>query len=155
MSTSISESSSPLLKNTTTYRSFESSPPHTSNVPSVLTSRLILEAWIPKESWFIAITSSFPKIFKVSWDMFYKEQPINKGALRIAHKTKWALYSSFDIPPFPTYNISGSFQPPLPEKTSSPTCWSKIEVKDFQLSEISPVVLHEFASGPAHSQGFS
>ena len=76
------------------------------------------------------------------------------GALSSAHRLKCATYSVFVILPLPTSSMSGSFHAFGPEYFSRPTCLSRIESIDFQVSRMSPVVRQ--SSPPTrrpHSQG--
>jgi hypothetical protein len=111
-------------------------------------------ACIPKGSWFIAIIYSFPKIYKVELLIFVKSHPISRGDFKAAQRAKWDWYWSWDIPPFPTSSISGSFQAPGPAYWESPAWLYKLCKKDSQKSLISKVVLQEFAIFFAQRYGF-
>jgi hypothetical protein len=78
--------------------------------------------------------------------MFVKSQPIRRGDFKAAQSAKWDWYWSWDIPPFPTSSISGSFQAPGPAYSDKPTWLYRLYKNESQKSLISKVVLHELAT---------
>ena len=148
--TSISD----LLKKMTTNLFPLNSPPHIYLYPPLIAFFSSMSPCFPNLSWFTAITSLFPNIAKVLYDMLLKSHPIKRGDFKRAQRAKWDWYSSCDIPPFPTSSISGSFQAPGPAYFDNPSCLSRLWIKDTQTSLMSIVVLQEFPTFWAHSYGF-
>src|SRR5467141_1483536 len=98
----------------------------------------------PLASWSTAITSGFIRMALVSSDMLRMSFPASSGAARMAHSAMCVKYSSCFIPPFPTSNMSGSFQWPGPANFPSPSCEKPIRDMLLYLSLMSPVVRQRF-----------
>ncbi len=93
------------------------------------------------------MTSVLVRIVRVSALIVRMSFPATSGAFSSDHRLKCARPSVPVSEPTPTSSMSGSFQPPGPEYASSPTCWSRMPVIEFQLAWMSPVVRQELPTG--------
>src|ERR1700721_4728889 len=93
----------------------------------------------------MAITSRLVKMKAVWGGILERSLPASSGAARIAHKLMWRRFSSRVSLPFPTSNMSGSFQWPGPAYFDKPAWENPINVILSQVALMSPVVRHKFA----------
>src|SRR5204862_8026514 len=75
----------------------------------ILSLLLYLNPCIPRRSWLIALTSLLVSTDLVSALIFRRSLPAINGAANIAHKEKCERFCA-GVNPFPTSNMSGSFQ---------------------------------------------
>src|SRR5947207_15728228 len=90
---------------------------------------------------------------RVAADMARTSFPAMSGAAMMAHRLKWARYSSSVMPPFPTSSMSGSFHAPGRATLACCDERSSSESMDDHLSRMSPVVRHRLPIWGAHPHG--
>lgn len=122
---------------------------------SYVASAAICVACWARGSWFTANTSSFVRRFRVKSSSWVRSQPNSSGEARSDHRVMW-VYCSSGVrlegwrsgpqPTLPTTSMSASLNRPGAAKGDH-LPWAKpIEAMLSQVSVMSPVVRHEFAS---------
>src|SRR5438874_8750175 len=90
---------------------------------------------------------------RVAAGMVRTSFPAISGAAMMAHRLKWARYSSSVMPPLPTSSMSGSFHAPGAAASAYWAFKSSRAIMLAQRSPMSPVVRHRFPVRGPHSHG--